>query len=176
MSLTPTEITLQEALSDCGLRALPKECKPDGNTVWITAIALVTKIGGRKEYVKCVNDGGGTPSIVRDYGTCAAIVSVNSIHPVDVLDKRFTPDLRSNETVIKFLSKNGYDESAVALLLSKEGKTPEQAKEDRAAVRGYVNKVAITLAKKTLAEEARCRDIKDYANRIKHGTEEGTED
>lgn len=174
--ITPEEETLQIALQEAGLRALPKEWKPESSVVWITAIALVTKVGCRREYVYCHNSGYNLPSVAKDYGACAAIISFDAIYPVEILDKRFTPDLRSNDAIIKFLAKNGHQASVVASLLSKDGKTPEEIKKDKAIVKSYVNQAAIVLAKKTLAEESRVNEIRNYANRIKNGdTEEVSE-
>lgn len=172
--MTPKEETLQLALQKTGLRALPKALTPNDSRVWITAIVLCRK-GSFETYALANNDGSGKPSITHDLGPCITISQILSVHPVEVLDKRFTPDLRSNDAIIKFLSKNGYDESLIASLLSKDDKTLEQAKEDKGIVKSYINNVAIILAKKTLAEEERCKGIKEYANRIQHGTK-STED
>lgn len=176
MSLSPTEITLQEALQDFGLRTLPREWKSESNVIWVSGIARVTKVGSRTEYVKCVNNGHNIPSITRDYGACAAILSVDAIYPVDILDKSKTPDLRSDKAIIAFLSKNGYNEAAITSMLSKEDKSPEEFKADRAVVKGYITQVAITLAKKMLAEEDRVKEIRNYANRIKHGRKKADND
>lgn len=153
--MTPKQISLQAALQDFGLRELPKELQP--NEIWITAIGLVTK-GCGSEYVKLTNENDA-PVVKKDYGTCSAILKIEKIFPVDKLDKRFVPDLRSNKAIIEFLSKNGYAPNQAEALLSKDNKTPEQIQEDRAKVKKAVTSVAIKLAKQTLAEEKRCRNI-----------------
>lgn len=174
--MTPKEETLQLALQKTGLRTLPKALTPNDSRVWITGIVLCRK-GGFETYALANNDGYGKPSITQDFGPCITISSVLSIHPIDVLDKRLTPDLRSDKAVITFLSKNGYDEAQITAMLDKSAHaTPEEAKADREKVKGFVNQVAIILAKKTLAEEERCKGIKEYANRIQHETKESTED
>lgn len=169
--ITPKEETLQLALQDYGLRALPKAYNRDSGTVWITGIALVTKVLGQQEYVKCTNNGLGVPVITRDYGAVASIISVDAIYPVDCVDKRFTPDLRSDKAIITFLSKNGHQPSVIESLLSKEGKTPEQIKTDRATTRQYINQAAIKIAKKTLAEEARIAEMHKYAETTRRKTQ-----
>lgn len=154
--LTPKQISLQAALKDFGLRELPRELQPD--EIWITAIGFVTKACG-KEYVKLVNEDD-KPVVKKDYGTCAAIHKIDRIYPVDKLDKRFTPDLRSNKAIATFLEKNGENLQVVERLLTKEDKTAEQYQQDRAKVKKMVINAAIKLAKATLAEEKRCANIK----------------
>lgn len=174
--MSPKEETLQLALQKTGIRSLPKALTPNDSRVWITAIVLCRK-GGFETYALANNDGKGNPSITHDFGPCIVISEILSVHPIDCLDKRFTPDLRSDKAIITFLSKNGYDEALITAMLDKSAHdTAEEAKADRAKVKGLINQVAIMLAKKMLAEEERCKEIKDYANRIKHGTKESTED
>lgn len=157
--LTPKQITLQEALQDAGMTDLPKEWTPESNSTWISAIVLCTKVGGQQEYVRCVNDGNGKPTVKKDYGRSAAILRYDRIFPTATLDKRFMPDLRSDKAIITFLDKAGYKPAVIEALLSKDGKTPEQAKADRNTVKEYVTKAAIKMAQKTLAEEQRCKNI-----------------
>lgn len=167
--LTQKEITLQAALQDFGLKDLPRMWDKNVSTM-IDGIALVTKVGGTKEYVKVSFDGEEV-IVVRDYGTCASIINIDKVYAVNVLDKKFTPDLRSDKAIVTFLGKKGYDETVIESLLSKDGKTPEQSKSDRAKVKKYVNLVALALAKKELAERDRCNEIRNYAKRIKNGKE-----
>lgn len=165
--MSPKEMTLGECLSQCGLRTLPKALVQGDNRIWINAIVLVSK-GGLEEYCLANNNGMGTPSITRDFGTCRAISNIISIHPIECVSGKFTPDLRSDKAIITFLGKNGYDENTIVEMLSRENKTLDQIREDRAIVKTYINQVAIKLAKKTLAEEERCREIREYANRVRN--------
>lgn len=167
MSLTSKDVTLQSALQDFGIRELPKEWKPESNVVFLNGIALVRKVGGIQEYCRFVNNGFGLPAITKDYGTCAAIVSIDAIYPVEYVEKKFVPDLRSNKAIIAFLSKNGHNENVISQLLSKDGKSPEQIEKDKAIVKDYINQASIAIAKKEYAERERCANIRKYAENAK---------
>lgn len=163
MALTEYDITKEEALRAAGLRKLPdRAVTPTYNKVWIKGIALVTKLGGIKSFCLCENNGLGVCEIKRDFGSCNAIISIDTIYPYQEVEARFKPDLRSNKAIIAFLGKNGHNEVSIESLLNKEGKTPEQIKEDKAIVEKYINQVAVKLAKKTLAEEERCKALRNY--------------
>lgn len=157
--LTTKAITLQKELQSAGLRDLPNEWTPESGEIWITAIILCTKSNGLQEYVFAVNDGNNKPIIKRDSGTPAAIKTFDRYFPVDKLEKKFVPELRSLKAQKEFLIKNGYPEADMEALFSKDGKTAEQVESDRKAIKEYINKVALRLAKQTLAEEKRCRNI-----------------
>lgn len=172
MALSDKAITLQECLAATGQRDLPKKIGANYNKVWIKAICLVRKAGGFEEYCLCDNDGNNKPSIKRDFGRSAAIQEILGIFPYQELEGRFTPDLRSDKAILSFLVKNGYKEEEISTLLEKEGKDPEQVKKDRATVKTFVNNIALKLAKNTLAEEQRCKDLKNYKKRIDNGEEE----
>lgn len=165
--LTELEISLQKALSEYGLRELPEEWSPESGVEVIDGIALVTKIGGIQDYCKVVNEGLGRFAIKRDYGKCARIISIDKIFPVNVLQKRFAPVLKSDKDIVMFLSKNGHNAAAIESLLNTDGKTAEQIQADKAVVESYVNAVAVEIAQKTIKEEKRCKEITEYSKRIK---------
>lgn len=170
--MSPKEETLQLALQKTGLRALPKAISANDTRVWINAIVLVQKMG-METYCLAQNNGDGKPSITQDFGPCYAISEILSIHPIEVIDRRFTPNLRSDKAIVAFLSKNGYDEALITAMLDKSAhNTPEEAKADREKVKQFVMQVAIKIAQKTIVEEERCREIKEYAKRVKDGKEE----
>lgn len=151
--------TLQRALEKTGLRELPKPAT-DNRTVWITAIVMVEKTGGIQSYCLASNDGEGGIAITNDFGPSLAIVRMLAVYPVETLDKRFRPDLRSDKQIIAFLAKNGYDEAAIAKMLDNSAHdSAESLNADRQKVRAMVNKTAIKLSQQTLAEEERCRNI-----------------
>lgn len=156
--MTPKQIALGEALSAHGLRELPRELQQDD--VWIDALALVTRSTGVQDYVYVTNDNAdGIPIVKKDYGICAAIARVDKLYPINYLDRKRIPDLRSNKAIVEFLAKNGYAPDKIEALLSKEDKSEEQAKKDRAKVKLFVNKVAIKLAKEMKQEQIRCENI-----------------
>lgn len=151
--------TLQRALEKTGLRELPKTAIDNG-TIWITAIVMVEKTGGIQSYCLASNDGEGGIAITNDFGPSLAIVRILAVYPVEKLDKRFRPDLRSDKQIIAFLVKNGYDEATIAKMLDKTShNSTETLNADRQKVRAMVNKVAIKLSRQTLAEDERCRNI-----------------
>lgn len=158
--LTTKAITLQKELQATGLRDLPEEWTPESGDIWINAIILCTKSNGLQEYVFAINDGNNRPIIKRDSGTPAAIKTYNKYYPVDKLEKRFVPALRSLAAQKEFLIKYGYSAKEMEILFSKDGKTAEQVDADRKTIKGYINRVALKLAQQTLAEEKRCRNIK----------------
>lgn len=167
--ITVKQETLQRALEKTGLRELPKQIAADSTQIWITAIVMVEKAGGLQSYCLATNDGDGGVAITHDFGPSIAITKILSVYPVETLDKRFRPDLRSDKQVIIFLGKHGYDEATVAKMLDKAShETAESLAEDRRKVRAMVNKVAIGLSKQTLAEEDRCRNI-GMKSRIDNG-------
>lgn len=162
------EETLQLALQKTGLRELPKALLSDSQTVWVTAIVRVRKLTGIENYCLASNDGDGNVKITKDFGPAMVIKEILSIHPIETLDKRFKPDLRSDKAIIAFLVKNGYDEALITSMLDKKSHdTPESAKADRITVQTYVNKVAIGLSQRMLAEEKRCKNI-GMINRIEN--------
>lgn len=157
--ITSKQISLQAALQDAGLRELGRPFDPQGNALWLTAIARVLKTNGQEEYVKVVNNGDNKPTVVKDYGSCAAIVKVVALYPIDILERRFRPDLRSPKAVFDFLTKHKYPADKVSALMSKDNKTPEQIAADKEAVNRLVTECAIKNAKAILEEEARCKAI-----------------
>lgn len=155
--MTPLEETLQLALQDFGLRALPKEWKPNAGAIFVDGIALVVKATG-KEYARVANSDGKI-SIVRDYGRCSMVIAVEKYYAVNTIDKSAIPDLRSDKQIVQYLCKSVYDPAEIEALLSKEGKTPEQAKADRDEVKRRVNDLALKYQKRKLAEEKRVKNI-----------------
>lgn len=109
------EISLIEALSFCGVRELP--AKDKGNSVWIKSLALAMKSDGTKSYVAMVRDKDGKPKIIKDFGTTASIVKVDSYYPYLYLDANDIPHFapKDKQAMVDYLSKfyPGRDFSAV---------------------------------------------------------------
>lgn len=168
MMLTEKDITLQHALQDFGLRELPDEWMPSSGIKMIDGIALVKKAGGVKSFVKVVNNGESIV-IKQDYGQVLPIMAIEHIYAVNVLEKRFTPELRSDREILSFLVKNGYLEKDIKKLLSNKEKTIEQIQADRAILDGYIDKTAVSIAEETLQEEERCKEISNYSKRFNNG-------
>lgn len=147
-------------MQEHGLRELPKPYDPKSGDVWITALAMVRRVTGIEDYVYVTNDNAdGTPVVKKDYGVCAAIAEVKAIFPIEKLDKRFRPDLRSDKQIYEFLTKRGYDPDMVKKKLTKEDKSPEDINADRSEIKRLVNEAAIKDARLMLAEEHRVRNI-----------------
>lgn len=89
------EMSLMEALSYCGVKELPEEDK--GENVWIKSIALVSKRDGSRSYVATVKDKDGYPRIIKDFGTIAAIASIDKHYPYLYLDANDVPKFNKNE-------------------------------------------------------------------------------
>lgn len=172
MAITEKEITLQGCLQAVGILELPKKITENYNKTWIKSIVLVKKCTGHESYCLCENDGCGKPIIKRDFGRSAAVVAIQSIHPYVELDKKYTPDLRSDKQISLFLVKNGYKEDYIESLLSKDGKSSDQVKKDRNTIKEFITKSAIKLANQDIAETQRCQEIQKYAKRIKNDEEE----
>lgn len=167
MAINIKDETLQLALKEAGIISLPRGMSSASDKIWISAIVLTKRINGQESYAYALNDGSGKPVIKADFGPYLAISQILSIHPVESVEKRFQPDLRSDKQIVTFLSKNGYNPVEIEALLDKKTHdTPESIRSDRAKVKSYVTKVAITLAKQTLMEEKRVKDIKNYNSRI----------
>lgn len=158
--------TLCECLSKTGIRALPPAIGNNDKRIWVNAIVLVRKMG-IESYCLATNTGDGVPNITHDFGPCIAISEIVSVHPIEILDGKYTPDLRSDKAIQTFLVKANYPEAEIAGLLSKENKTAEAVKADRDKVKRYINQVAINLARKEIAERKRCAEIKAFAQKSK---------
>lgn len=151
---------MSECLSAVGLRALPKKITAKYDKTWIRAIALVTKIGGRKEYCLCDNDGNNRPIVKRDFGTSATIVSVDEIYPYEEADKTDIPSLNTDESVIKYLCKSKHNPDEIKALLSTDGKSETQIKADRATIDGYIKDIALGYQKRKADEKRRVQRMR----------------
>lgn len=165
--ITELEITLQAALSMYGLRELPDEWNPQSGNKVIDGIALVTKIGGIREYCKIATTSDGGFAVKKDFGKCARIISIDKVYPVNVLEKRHDIKFHNDAEIVTFLRQNGHKDKDIEALLSKDGKTPEQIDADRATIDRYVNAATIETKQKMLKEEERCKEISAYSKRIK---------
>lgn len=99
------EKSLVAALSDLGLRDLPK--KNDESRVWIRAVALVSKVDGSESYIYVVRDVNDTRRIIKDYGAMARIVDVKEIYPFSYLKPSYLPKFKTNkkEERIEYLTR-----------------------------------------------------------------------
>lgn len=158
-----SEYTLTQCLSKFGLKGLPPALTKGNDSLWINAIVCVRKFGGI-EYCIANNDGYGKPIIVMDFGNAMAINEILSVHPIESVSGKFTPDLRSDKQIVQFLAKNGYDAKMIAGMLDKSAhEKPEDAKKDRDKVKQYINIVVLKIARKELSERERVAAIKKYA-------------
>lgn len=163
--MTPLEETLGEALSDFGLRALPAEWNPNGDTTLVDGIALIVKATGN-EYCKVANKDGKI-SVVRDYGRCAAILRIEKIFAVNTITKFDIPQFKSDEEIVHYLCKSKYDRSEVLSLLSTDNKTPQQIEADRSEIKRRIDDLTLSAQKRKIAERKRVDEIKQYAESAK---------
>lgn len=95
------EDTRLAALKHSRCASLPD--KWDGKSIWIKAIALVTKRNGKKEYVivksKTIND----ISIVADFGTTSIVVKYDEIYPYEFLKSSYIPKLSGKYQIISYI-------------------------------------------------------------------------
>lgn len=167
--ISQKEESLQLALQKTGLRKLPKAMKQDGTQTFLSAIVLTRRSNGTEAYAYAENDGDGKPHIKKDFGPCVTIASIEEVYPVQILDKKVIPDLRSDKQIMEYLSKGGYERSEIETLLSRADKTSEQINSDRNKVKQYVTRVAIECERRRAQEEERVAKIRSYKSRINNG-------
>lgn len=166
MALSSLDITREEALKDLGLLKLPNVIKPEDYPKLVDGIALVTKAGGSRNYVRVSGDGEKGLTVTKDYGAAAVIVSIDYVYAKSTLDiKKFMPDMRSNDQIVEYLRQSGYQVKEVMSLLSRKDKSAEQVKADRETVNGYIREASIRFARMKMQEDERVRKM--YG----HGTE-----
>lgn len=161
------EISLQECLRKTGLRELPEpvaEGDYDRYT-FLSAIVLTVRMNGTEAYCVAENDGTGL-SIKHDFGPCSAIREITAVYPLQRLDRRVVPDLRTDEAIMQYLCKNKFSAEEIAALLSRDGKTDAQIKADRDKIRQYIVKTAVDENNRKKQEESRVAEVKSYKSRI----------
>lgn len=169
--MTPLEETLGEALSDFGLRELPKEWHSTGDTTLVDGIALVVKATG-KEYCKVANVNDKI-SVVRDYGRCSAILRIEKIFAVNTITKYDIPAFKNDEAIVTYLCKSKYDRPEVLSLLSTENKSPQEIERDRGEINRRIKDIALGYTKRKLSEKKRVEEIKEYAEKAKSQRKNG---
>lgn len=146
--MTYEEKTLAEAMSYAKVPKLPEEYKATGMKIWARAIVKVKKYNGRSNYALAVNDGSGSPRVVKDFGEMVGIKTFEAIYPYEYVTDEKMPSLRNKKDIIAFLGVYGYNEGDITTLLSNtdaEGnaKTDEQKASDKALVKSYIEKIAL---------------------------------
>ncbi len=146
--MTQEEKTLADALSYAKVVELPAEYKATSMKIWARAIVKVKKYNGRCNYALAINDGSGSPRVVKDFGEMVGIKTFEGIYPYEYVTDEKMPSLRNKKDIIAFLAMYGYEEEKIATLLGNtdaEGnaKTDEQKAEDKAIVKGYIEQIAL---------------------------------
>lgn len=136
------------ALNMAGYSELPDLLDEKSNEIWVTAILKVMKSDGTHNYCIADNREAGNPWIVKDFGNSSMITKIEEIRPFSYLNKKNMPNLRSHEDCIIYLTKYGYDETAIRYLLSDvrrdgTGKTDDEIKADKNKVKKLIIKCAI---------------------------------
>lgn len=95
------------ALAWCDLKALPQSDTKE--SIWLRAIALVSKSDGSKNYAVYERDSDGNPKCIKDFGTICQIVNIDEIHPFYVLDPSKIPSFKGKfkDERIAWLKANG---------------------------------------------------------------------
>lgn len=150
------QISLTECLSLSRITELPKEW--DGKRIWLKTIVKVTKCDNSKNYALADNNGRNKPSIMRDFGNCARIVSIDAIYPTYYMSENQKPDLRNKADIVEYLYHAGYNKENVEFLLGTVGKNGEdktdaEKKADKETVKMWVNEVAIKMQLDVLNEK-----------------------
>lgn len=101
------EKSLIDCLAHLDLKDLPKEW--DKETVYILAVALVTKADGTQSYVSLKKDAKGSDKIVKDFGTLGVVKKIDKLYPYRYLDERFLPTFKTKtkEERIEWLKQMG---------------------------------------------------------------------
>lgn len=133
---------LETALSVARIADLPPAIDDGYKKHWIKAIVKVQRSNGDTGFCLAVNDGANNPSIIRDFNPTGIIAAVLSVYPYEEAERSPIPRFRSDEQIVKYLCKYGYDRAEVLSLLTTDGKTDEQAKNDKEILKGYIAKVA----------------------------------
>lgn len=156
---------LLDTLKAIGWPDLPQPIGAGYKKTWIKAVVKVRKYSGVESYCLAVNDGGGNPRIIRDFGPTAIIAEVLSIHPYEeTASQRIIPRFVSDEQRVKYLRKFGYKAAEIAALLSTENKTPEQIEANRAQVNSFIEQAALKQAKALSDIEEESKELRSIAD------------
>lgn len=119
-NLTSEQESLFDVLNEYHIAELPEELNAEleGKAVWLSAVVKVRKCNGKVNYAMAVNDGYGNPRVIRDYGSPAAIVGIESIYPVKTLDRSNFPSTKDKNKCITYLASNGIDKDLLESLYS----------------------------------------------------------
>lgn len=152
------QISLMECMSLSRMTELPKEW--DGKRIWLKAIVKVSKCDNSKNYALAENNGRNKPSIMRDFGNMARIVSIDAIYPTYYMSENQKPDLRNKTDIITYLGNAGFNKENVEFMLGTVGKngedkTDEEKKADKETVKMWVNEVSIKLQLDVLNDKSR---------------------
>lgn len=114
------EQSLIDSLSYCCLRELPNEW--DKENVYLKALALATKVDGTESYVLMQKGIDGMDKMVKDFGSCAVIREIKSIHPFLYLDQKWMPIWKgkTKDERISWLVVNGEQEEELKGLSVKQ--------------------------------------------------------
>lgn len=135
---------------------MPQPLKATDSKRWVKAV-VKTKTAFGYGYAMADNISS-KPSLKRTFGKSAAIISIEEIYPYEFLESRFMPRFKNDAQIREFLRRNELPEPYIDSLLSKEGKTIEQQKADRATIDNIINDIALGIASKTLVDEEKMRE------------------
>ena len=132
------EKTLVDALAYCDLRELPKEW--DKETVYIRALALVSKTDGSYNYVVVRKGDGGKDNIEKDFGNISAIRAIENVYPFRFLATNFMPTFKTKgkEERLSWLSKFGEQKDYSTMTLKELDKEVLSVAMQRALKMEYV--------------------------------------
>lgn len=171
------EETLLEALNEARCVVLPIVLDTNRkNAIWAQAIVKVTKCDMTENYALAINNGRDIPVIVKDFGSAAAIVSIDSIHPYSYFPINALPDLRKKSEILSFLVSYGYDRRKIEAILSPkdangEEKTGEQKREDIATIKSMIYRICINDLILSDKNDKHIETINNYGKEQEESTE-----
>jgi hypothetical protein len=84
------ERTKLDALSYCRLKKMPEIY--DGESLWVSAIALVSKSNGQESYVLLRKNEKLGDDVIKDFGSVSSIAVIKEIYPFEFVKKKDLPN------------------------------------------------------------------------------------
>lgn len=149
--------SLKKAMEWAKIYSMPEQLKPNTKRIWAMAFIEVAKFDCSTSFCVAENDGEGNPHILRDFGSCSKIVSINGIYPYDYLKKSDMPDIKKPSEVVFYLVAHGHDQDNIMALISDKkedgtDKTEEELTNDIDTLQKLIVKTALIEYNKKMEE------------------------
>lgn len=155
------DAVLPECLAYCGISELPPAIDIDCKMLWVKAIAIVHKSNGRRSLAVMFRNERFESYFVKSFGSTAAIVRVESIHPYKRVPAHLLPRMWNPEGIFKYLLHYGCDKREIEPLFTVDD-NGEWSYKDREAVFRKLLKIAYGLMKQ---EE---KELQKYVRNVEH--------